>query len=425
MPKISAEFSMGIVVAILLVLIAPRLNAAWTVILLVVATVLCLHSTLSIPWIWSAVSGPMIVWRVSLVSAVVLLALGYLGISVWPQREIGNLVAPPSGPPILDDVTWNFDHFLGMTGGGGFEILIDGFQVHGRNNLDRAIKSVKGVWRSDLNNKELPVVFIVDGQRVAPENTTGIPMRTEFDIGSAQLPSTDPPREGVVESKFFSVFGPFTLELEYDGKRVVHHFSKEDILKQLNDSRSVVVSGSKTPSVSKSPVVVPSGQATTPPPFLPASPSSPAISISQGTGSIAQLGGQGNQATINNVESPDRHLTADQIAKLDSFAVAMPDDSLKWFEIQSINSPESQNLALEMESVFRKHSKTNTVIVRLAESGQIPRGIFVLVAKSDEHFLIAEQLANLLNGFGSLNVHFESSSTPMPPGSVKLIVARN
>ena len=96
---------------------------------------------------------------------------------------------------------------------------------------------------------EIPIRFIVDGQRVAPEDATGIPRKTEFDIGSELLPSTDPPREGIVESKFFSVFGPFTLDLTYDGKTLVHHFTREDILKQLDDFIAIVSQGVQPPGV--------------------------------------------------------------------------------------------------------------------------------------------------------------------------------
>lgn len=151
----------------------------------------------------------------------------------------------------LSPITWDFDHVLGIAGGGGQEAIISRFQVHGKNNQDRPIIHISGVWRSDLNGRTLPIEFAVDGQMVAPEETNGIPRKAEFNIYSAQLPSTDPPREGTVESKFFSVFGPFTLELTYDGRSLVRHFTSEHLLKELDDFRANLVNQSQPPSVGR------------------------------------------------------------------------------------------------------------------------------------------------------------------------------
>ena len=171
---------------------------------------------------------------------------------------VGALIGGVSGatwiithPP---DIVWDFAHVLGMSGGGGQETIIGRFQVHGKSNLDDRITDMRGLWRSDVNGRTLPMQFYVDGRMVAPEDTTGIPRKAEFNIYSAALPSTNPPRDGTVESKFFSVFGPFTaLELTYgDGKKVIHnHFTRGDILKQLNDFRETVVQGVAPPGITR------------------------------------------------------------------------------------------------------------------------------------------------------------------------------
>jgi hypothetical protein len=179
-----------------------------------------------------------------------------------PKESIGAPATPedhktpalqPAPPPRKshDDVTWDFDHFLGMAGGGGFETRITGFNVHGTNNRDEPIIHVTGFWRSDLNNTTVPIRLVVGGQRVPPEDSTGIPRKSAFDITSAELPTTTPQRDGIPESQFYSVFGPFTLELEYDGKRLAHHFTTDDILKQLNAFRSLLFHNAEPPSVKR------------------------------------------------------------------------------------------------------------------------------------------------------------------------------
>jgi hypothetical protein len=158
---------------------------------------------------------------------------------------------PPAPREPAHEVTWDFEHFLGLAGGGGFETRITGFQVHGINNRDEPIIHVTGFWRSDQNNTTVPIRFVVGGQRVPPEDTTGILRKSAFDITSAELPTTTQQRDGIPESQFFSVFGPFTLELEYDGKRLVHHFTADDILKQLNAFRSLLLQNTEPPGVKR------------------------------------------------------------------------------------------------------------------------------------------------------------------------------
>ncbi len=124
-----------------------------------------------------------------------------------------------------------------MTGRGGQDVWVTSFQLHGRNNLDAPIRHVSGLWRSDVTNEEFPIRFVINGQRVRPEETNGIPRKAEFDITSDSLPPSDPAREGIAATRFLRDFASFTLEFEYDGKPFVHHFTNEEIEKQLNAFR--------------------------------------------------------------------------------------------------------------------------------------------------------------------------------------------
>jgi hypothetical protein len=47
-------------------------------------------------------------------------------------------------------------------------------------------------------------------------------------------------------------------------------------------------------------------------------PKSPPVAVNQGPGSIAQIGGSGNQATVNNFSPPSRHLSGEQTVVLPS-----------------------------------------------------------------------------------------------------------
>ena len=160
-------------------------------------------------------------------------------------------VQDPNAPQQLHaDIAWDLSHFIGMSGGGGQDVWVTGFQVHGRNNLDRPILHVSGVWRSDVTNEELPVCFSVNGQRVRPEDTNGIPRHAEFDICSTLIPASDPPREGMSATKFLTAYASVTLDMTYDGKKFVHHFTNSVIWKQIEAFRREALK-SAPPAVSR------------------------------------------------------------------------------------------------------------------------------------------------------------------------------
>src|SRR5207237_1837620 len=95
MPKLSVEFSLGLVVTLLLYLLdkSGKSNAPITAALLILATALCLHAVLRMGWIWSPTTLALKVWRASFVTSIVLLIFSYFAIWVWPP---GHVMAAPA-----------------------------------------------------------------------------------------------------------------------------------------------------------------------------------------------------------------------------------------------------------------------------------------------------------------------------------------
>jgi hypothetical protein len=126
------------------------------------------------------------------------------------------------------DITWNFDNFLGTIGSEGKEPKVLSFQAHGRNNLDEPILHVGGFLRSDVTNIQFPIQFVVNGEAVPPDNTNGIPRKTEFDVTTGPL-RNDP----IPASKFLLDFAGLTFVFKYDGKIFQRHFTQDDIWKLM------------------------------------------------------------------------------------------------------------------------------------------------------------------------------------------------
>jgi hypothetical protein len=111
----------------------------------------------------------------------------------------------------------------------GEEPWIIGFQARGHNDTDGPITKIDGLIRSDINNAEFPVNFVIGGQRVRPDETNGIPRDADFDIASDPFPSVDAKNSaGMPRERFLSEFVKFTFEFNYDGRKYVRHFSREE-----------------------------------------------------------------------------------------------------------------------------------------------------------------------------------------------------
>jgi len=161
--------------------------------------------------------------------------------------------AKPTSTRHLPDITWDLHHVIGMSGGGGQDVWVNGFQLHGKNNLDRPILHMSGVWRSDVTNEELPVVFDVDNKFVKPEDTNGIPRNADFNIYSTPIPASDPPREGISATRFLRDYASVTLDLTYDGKKFVHHFTNDEIWRQIEAFRRISLPAPSPSTTKKQP----------------------------------------------------------------------------------------------------------------------------------------------------------------------------
>jgi hypothetical protein len=142
------------------------------------------------------------------------------------------------------DISWNFndvDHpayFIAMVQTAGQEIIVLGIQAHGKNNRNEPISEISGFVRSDITNRKLPINLLVYGDNnmpepVPPQDTYGIPPLAEFDITTVSVPIANPAVDGTPLSKFVVEFASFSLEIQYDSKKIVRHFSKEEVRNQF------------------------------------------------------------------------------------------------------------------------------------------------------------------------------------------------
>ncbi len=222
-------------------------------------------------WIWERSSRFHIVLRIGTVAIAAVLYFGLAGrqiINRYRQdhphsTKVGP--APPASQSLptglrqsqtesrkgttrsQSDITWNFDTkeaqfaFLGMQTIPGVvsEPLINGFQAHGKSNLDEPILHFSGFLRSDTTNETFPIVLARDNKFLRPEETLGIPRKSEFDL-YAKLPSNHPEGyagDGMNASTFLRQYPELTFVFQYDEKKYVKHFSKKDIWTAVENFR--------------------------------------------------------------------------------------------------------------------------------------------------------------------------------------------
>jgi hypothetical protein len=138
---------------------------------------------------------------------------------------------------------------------------------------------------------------------------------------------------------------------------------------------------------------------------------------------IAITGGNVTNPTVNNFGTPERHADAVQLAKIKQVADSLPSDSPQWFFIETMNDTETVNYAGEIESVFQQDGRVTSLITRLTERPPIPHGVFVITkGQEDEHFQIAQNIANGLSAAGVPAVQFEGAPD-LKSGQVKVIFA--
>ncbi len=152
-------------------------------------------------------------------------------------------------------------------------------------------------------------------------------------------------------------------------------------------------------------------------------PTSSVGAITQGPGSIAQLGGTGNQATVNNYAVADRHLTPATANALSDIARSIPDKDQFPVGVVVVEGGEAESFADEIATVFY----TQGIGAPRATGGrywspQTPRGVLIAVkAIDDPAFPLAQRIANAMSSTGvpavSLMVNPDRSS-----GKVLIIV---
>lgn len=176
------------------------------------------------------------VW--SKVIAGAILGVGSVAWAIIPQSVIARLTVVLlvlAGGLLLawqflrPKITWNFENFLGMVGGGG-QLLINSFQASGNNRARTGIYSVSGHLVSNIDNtKSGSLRFVIGGQPVPPDETTGIPPRASFQI---MIPFTEggtstEPR--LSEYDFLRRWSSFRFVAQLDETRYERNFSQKRV----------------------------------------------------------------------------------------------------------------------------------------------------------------------------------------------------
>lgn len=132
-----------------------------------------------------------------------------------------------------DDLYWDFStYFLGMSAVSGADIHISSFQVKGKNLMNKPVKHIDGLIRSNINNKGIPILL----ESMPPEKTNGIPIDCEFWV-RALFRDADARREGIAEAMFLKDFGDFTFVFSYDGKTFERRFKYDEVYSQIDRFR--------------------------------------------------------------------------------------------------------------------------------------------------------------------------------------------
>jgi hypothetical protein len=151
-------------------------------------------------------------------------------------------------------IVWNFEqtargagYFLTMQKTGDQEIRVIGFGAWGKNTSSDPVSAFSGYMRSDKTNAEIPVYILAQDANESttlacfahpwiptlPGETFGIPPFADFQIVTHEKPVIETGKDGIPITKFFTDFVPFTILLEYDGRKVERHFSREEVTKQI------------------------------------------------------------------------------------------------------------------------------------------------------------------------------------------------
>jgi hypothetical protein len=74
-----------------------------------------------------------------------------------------------------------------------------------------------------------------------PEYTYGIPALAEFRITTFEKVLFEQGKDGIPPAQFMNEFVPFTVTLEYDGLKIVRHYSKKTWRTNWRDLRDSLI----------------------------------------------------------------------------------------------------------------------------------------------------------------------------------------
>lgn len=142
--------------------------------------------------------------------------------------------SPATGPP--PDIEWSFEvygpehgpQFLSLSPS-GYEFRVASLDVIGRNMTDGPLAQLGGLVRSDITSAEYPLLILGDGNYIPIEEVAAVPRHAAFKVLTPQFPSGDQSLTGMAGLKFMYEFAPFTFVFDYNGKRFVRHFSREEV----------------------------------------------------------------------------------------------------------------------------------------------------------------------------------------------------
>lgn len=145
-------------------------------------------------------------------------------------------------------------------------------------------------------------------------------------------------------------------------------------------------------------------------------------SLSQGAGSVAQIGGKNNSATVNNFSEPYRHLSSTQKGEIDNLAASLPDDTIQWLKVQTEPDPDAEAYGTEIGNIFKKRGKVKDTEYRLSADSPLPTGVYVAVVQGGPNFQWAQQIANSLNSLGILEPNGFTYATGLKPDEVLILI---
>lgn len=136
-------------------------------------------------------------------------------------------------------VSWTFDGFLGMVGGGG-DLRVISFQTTGQNRSRHGFHSVKGHLISDIDNSmSEPLHFVIGGTPVLPSSTAGVPPRASFQVMVPLCDMTKGYDAYLTEYDFLKRWSAFRFVAEMDDYKYEKAFSHRRVSRQLERFRKI------------------------------------------------------------------------------------------------------------------------------------------------------------------------------------------